>query len=65
MGKVLTPKQAAIELWHTDEDPVVDHKGKLKPTYSNRIYRWINSDTIRSFKVGRAVFIPRSAIDEL
>ena len=65
MAAVLTPKQAAVELWHTDEDPVLDHKGNLKPTYKNRIYCWINSDAIRSFKVGKAVFIPRSAIDEL
>jgi hypothetical protein len=65
MGAVLTPKEAAIELWQTDEQPVVDHDGKLKRTYSNRIYTWINSDVIRSVKVGNRYFIPRSAIDEL
>ena len=65
MGKLLTPKEVAIELWQTDQEPVVDHNGKLKRTYRNRVYQWIAADVIRHIKVGNRYYIPRSAIDEL
>jgi len=65
MAAVLTPKEAAVELWDTKDTPVVDHSGNLKRTYKNRIYQWINTGALRSVKVGNRYFIPRSAIEEL
>ena len=65
MAAVLTPKEAAIELWQTDTNQIVDHNGKLKRTYKNKIYQWIAAEVIRTVKVGNRYYIPRSAIDEL
>jgi hypothetical protein len=65
MALVLTPTEAAVQLWQSDTTRVVDQDGQLLPTYKNRIYAWIKSDSIKSIKVGSRYFIPQSALEEL
>ena len=65
MALVLTPTEAAVQLWGSDTTQVVDQSGTLLPTYKNRIYAWIKADAIKSHKVGNRYFIPASAIQEL